>query len=121
MSGVDVRYTSRFPQVDRRILDAAADGLEEFAGAVLDLSNERVPRDEGDLERSGDVDVDRDDLTAEVGYGGEWPLSIKAIRQHEDLSLEHDGGRRAKFLESAGDELADEFGDTVARHVKRAT
>ena len=62
---------------------------------VLGVSNERVPHEDGDLERSGGVSQDDDGNTA-VSYDTEY-----AVVQHEDTSLHHDAGRQAKFLESA--------------------
>lgn len=61
---------------------------------VLGVSNERVPHEEGDLERSGGVSQ-AGDVTA-ISYDTDY-----AVVQHEDLSLNHDDGRQAKYLESA--------------------
>lgn len=62
---------------------------------VLGVSNERVPHEEGDLERSGAVSQDSEGRTA-ISYDTPY-----AVKQHEDTSLNHDPGRQAKFLESA--------------------
>lgn len=87
-------------QVDRsalrRVREAAADGLADATEFLLDEANRTIPHEEGILEGSGDVDVDRDALVGQVTYDGP-----HAVRQHEDLSLRHDPGRRAKWLEHA--------------------
>jgi hypothetical protein len=70
-------------------------GLRVGGEHVLGVSNERVPHEDGDLERSGAVSQDDDGNTA-ISYDTPY-----AIRQHEDMSLHHDSGRQAKYLESA--------------------
>lgn len=71
-------------------------GLRLGGEHVLGVSNEQVPHEEGDLERSGGVSQDeRSGLTA-ISYDTDY-----AVKQHEDESLHHDAGRNAKFLENA--------------------
>lgn len=74
--------------------DATMDGLELAAEHLLQVSSSLVPHEEGDLERSGEVSKDEDDLAVAVSYDRPY-----AVRQHEDLTLRHDEGRRAKYLE----------------------
>lgn len=76
--------------------DAAAAGLGLAAEHVLQVSRTRVPIEEGTLERSGATHLDGDNLRAFVSYDTPY-----AVRQHEDLTLAHDAGRSAKYLESA--------------------
>lgn len=61
---------------------------------VLQRSRDIVPIEEGTLERSGQVTQDGDRVA--VSYDTPY-----AVRQHEDLSLQHDSGRSAKYLELA--------------------
>jgi ketosteroid isomerase-like protein len=75
----------------------ASEGLRSGLEYVLGLSNQRVPLDEGTLERSGKVDVDG--LDGAVSYD-----TVYARRQHEELTWRHLPGRRAKYLESAMDD-----------------
>ena len=70
-------------------------GLLVGAEHVLGVSNERVPHEDGDLERSGAVSQ-TDDGTTAISYDTDY-----AVVQHEDTSLHHDSGRQAKYLESA--------------------
>lgn len=76
--------------------EAAAKGLTLAAEHVLQVSRTRVPIEEGTLERSGSVSVDADELVAHISYDTPY-----AVRQHEDMTLRHDAGRQAKYLESA--------------------
>lgn len=92
------------------VLDAGRKGLLAAGEHVLGASNAQVPLEEGDLARSGAVSQ---------GEGGRTAISYDtpyAVRQHEDLTLRHDSGRNAKFLERA---LASER-DTAAQIVQTA-
>jgi len=73
---------------------ATMDGLELAAEHLLQVSSSLVPHEEGDLERSGEVS--RDDRLQAVAVSYDRPY---AVRQHEDMTLHHDDGRRAKYLE----------------------
>lgn len=74
--------------------EAAADGLYEVAEHLLETANQTVPLQDGDLMRSGLVDIDRPALRATVSYDTPY-----AVKQHEDLNLRHAPKRRAKWLE----------------------
>lgn len=89
---------------------AARVGLRAAGKAVLAESNARAPKDEGDLIKTGRVNID--DLTVQVSYS-----SIYAVPQHEALDWRHDGGGQAKFLESAASDV--DIGRIVADHVRR--
>ena len=108
-------------QVTEQIRSAVVAGLSEAALDVLADGNRTVPRESGALERSGRVDVDGQRLVAAIGYGSGTPGGY-AVRQHEDLTLKHDAGRGAKWLERAlnkaahGPALA-----TIARSIRRVT
>lgn len=74
--------------------DASMDGLELAAEHLLQESSTLVPHEEGDLERSGEVSSDPGSGTVAVSYDRPY-----AVRQHEDMTLRHDDGRQAKYLE----------------------
>ncbi|WP_025620346.1 hypothetical protein [Salinispora cortesiana] len=74
--------------------DAGMDGLELAAEHLLQVSSSLAPHEEGDLERSGEVTIDPGSGTVAVSYDRPY-----AVRQHEDMTLRHDDGRQAKFLE----------------------
>lgn len=105
-------------KIDVKIVGAVAEegarkGLVLATNHVLQVSNQRVPNETGDLERSGRATVD--DLRGAVSYDTPY-----AVRQHEELTWRHSRGGRAKYLESA---LVDEAGtvrDIVAAQVRRA-
>lgn len=54
----------------------------------------------------------------EVGFGG--AAGAYAVKQHEDLSLNHPGGGQAKFLESAVDDARPSAAAFVGKFVKEA-
>ena len=91
---------------------AALRGLERAGEHVLKLARDRVPIEEGTLERSGMVSSDGQGTVA-VSFDTPY-----AVRQHEDLSLRHDGGRQAKYLESAVGESRQEIAALVAAAVR---
>ncbi len=95
--------------------EAGARGLLLGAEHILGTSNRTVPIEEGTLERSGTASVDEDELVAAVSYDTPY-----AVRQHEDLSLRHDDGRRAKYLELAMGEELDTVRDILAAQLRRA-
>lgn len=73
----------------------ASEGLQRALEHALGVSNQRVPLEEGTLERSGRVDVDG--LNGAISYD-----TVYAVVQHERLDFHHPvPGRRAKYLESA--------------------
>jgi hypothetical protein len=76
------------------INDATPQGLRLAAEHLLQVSRTKVPIEEGTLERSGVASVDEQRRAAAVSYDTPY-----AKRQHEDLTLQHQGGREAKYLE----------------------
>ncbi|TDC81905.1 hypothetical protein E1193_13460 [Micromonospora sp. KC606] len=77
------------------LLDAASFEGTQLAGEyLLGESTQIVPHEEGDLERSGQVTSDESTGIVAVSYDRPY-----AVRQHEDLTLRHDEGREAKYLE----------------------
>jgi len=100
--------------------EGAADGLEEWAEYVLQQSSQLVPIEEGTLQNSGTVEVDREALRAAVGYGN-GGASDYVVTQHERLDYKHDSGRSAKFLErpamqsrAVGEQI---IGDAIKRRL----
>ncbi len=77
-----------------KLRDAAFAGLVELAHHALEESNRVVPIEEATLKNSGNVSSDRATGTAQVSYDTPY-----AVVQHEDPSLRHNEGRKAKFLE----------------------
>lgn len=86
-------------------------GLTLATEHVLTEANKAVPHDEGTLERSGSADVDTNGLRGAVSYDTPY-----AVRQHEDMTLSHDGKGQAKWLETT----LNSEGGTVAKIVQQA-
>lgn len=64
---------------------------------VLGKSNEKVPLEYGDLQRSGRVDMDgTGEPSGQITYDSPY-----AVIQHENLAYNHAPGREAKYLENA--------------------
>lgn len=106
-------------RVSDKVRAAAARALTDGANELLQKANQTVPKEEGTLEGSGTVDpATSKELIAQVGYGGE--ASAYAAKQHEDTTLSHDGGRRAKWLEMAAKENGGRIMRALARMMKKA-
>lgn len=103
----------RLAAVQRQLLDGAARGVGAAGGRVLDTSNQDVPLGRGTLQASGKVTTDPQRLTAVVSYDTDY-----AVDAHEDMDLDHDSGRRAKFLETAFNTERTRLGDVVADEVR---
>lgn len=71
-----------------------------FAGAhhILGVTAPKVPHEEGDFERGGSVAQDSDST---VIYFQDTAYDGQAVDLHENMELNHDDGRQAKFLESS--------------------
>jgi len=93
----------------------AIKGLQKAAEHLLEVSRELVPIEEGTLERSGVASVDEAELRAAVSYDTPY-----AVRQHEDLTLKHDEGRQAKYLEEPMNTERSTMLDIVAAEIRRS-
>lgn len=93
----------------------AVRGLRLGAEHVLQVSRERVPIEEGTLERSATATVDEVSLTAAVAYDSPY-----AVRQHEEMDYRHDAGRTAKYLEKPLAEEAGAVGEIIAAQLRRS-
>lgn len=89
-------------EIKRATSEAGARALRYGAEHMLTEANDRVPHEYGDLMRSGDVDVDEEELLASISYDTPY-----AVVQHENVELNHPNGREAKWLERT---MNDEMG-----------
>lgn len=104
------------PAVNALIHAALKRGLLTAGEFILNKSNQRVPHEEGYLESTGTVSsADVGDLTVAISYD-----TVYAVIQHEDLTLNHDAGRSAKYLTIACKESAGTAGKILATAVQRA-
>ena len=92
---------------------AAAQGLSDGAELILEETVRTIPIEEATLARSGTTSLDAARLRATVAFDTPY-----AVRQHEDLTLRHDPGRRAKFLELTMAEQARKVGQVIQTRVK---
>lgn len=115
----NVRITWNGPAVTAAERSGAARGLRRAAEIVAADSDRRVPRDTGELVDSRTITVDEADLHADIVYGSTGLPQAYAVRQHEDLTLEHPGGGEAKYLERALEAKRDEAMQAIAAEIKR--
>lgn len=94
-------------------------GLELGTRLILDVSNDQVPHEEGDLERDGAASVDGGTLRGAVSYGRDPETAQYAVPQHERLDFRHDAGRNAKFLENAFNSEANAVGQIIAEQTRK--
>lgn len=99
----------------KRVTDAGKRGLLTAGEHILGVSNDQVPHEEGDLERSGAVSQDDSTGRTAISYDTDY-----AVRQHEDMTLQHDSGRNAKFLENALNAERDTAAQIIATAMKGA-
>lgn len=95
--------------------DASMGGLLRAGEHLLQVSRTKVPHEEGDLERSGDVDSDEAAGAVSVFYDRPY-----AKVQHEDMTLRHDQGRSAKYLEQPMNSERDVMLKLIAAEARKA-
>lgn len=93
-------FLSGLEKASQRVLEGAMDGLLVGGEMVLGVSNDQVPHEDGDLERTGAVTSDAEARKVAISYR-DVAYEGQAEQQHEDMTLNHDEGRNAKFLENA--------------------
>ena len=93
---------------------AAARGLMLGAEHVLEEANRIVPIEESTLLKSGTPSVDVPTLRAAVSYDTPY-----AVRQHEELTWQHDAGHQAKYLEQPLNSEKPKVELLIAREIKR--
>jgi len=110
---------AKLRQVKERKTQGARKGLQLALRNVLNESNRQVPHEEGDLERDGGISMEGDKLRGAVSYGRNEQTREYAVVQHEDMTLNHDAGRNAKFLENAFNSTRDQNTEIVAAAIRR--
>lgn len=109
---MSIRFTGSFDWdgADRRVYRATRRSLHGILKRTLERSNRLVPVDTSALRSSGYFEIKPRSLEGEIGYGTDY-----AMKQHEDMSLQHPNGGQAKFLEIA---LHQVRGDRLANFIK---
>jgi hypothetical protein len=99
--GLD-RLTARLNRLAQNLPEAMGQELYRDMVGVMFESQKIVPYDEGDLHDSGETDrpeISGSSVSVSLHYGS--ATVDYALIQHEDLTLRHQQGGEAKFLESA--------------------
>lgn len=107
------KYVKPATDVAAKLRKSSARGLALASEHVLGVGNEKVPLEEGTLQRSGTTSVDEKKLRAAVSYDTPY-----ATKQHEDMTLRHDNGREAKWLENAINSEQDAVREIIARTIR---
>ena len=110
-----VRNSFRLGQRAAAERAGAVRGLQLGTEHLLQVSRTQVPIEEATLERSGVASVDPGTLTGAVSYDTPY-----AVRQHEDLTLRHDDGRKAKYLEDPMKDEAAQIRELIAAQIRRS-
>lgn len=99
----------------------AVKGAKLAALNVLNVSNQQAPHEDGDLERDGAVSAEatKDGAVAAIAYGRTAQTKDYAVVQHEDMTLKHDPGRNAKYLENALNSTRAQSLEIMAEATKR--
>jgi hypothetical protein len=96
---------------------ATVQGVGETCDDLLSVSRDEVPYDQGDLSNSGLAAVEATPAGAHGAVGYDTPY---AARQHEDPTLRHQDGRKARFLGDPLRENANRYLDHIAETVRDA-
>ena len=109
-----------FDGASKAAREASLEGLLVGGELVLGDSNEQVPHEEGDLERTGAVSGEMDAKGPKVAISyRDVAYRGQAVQQHEDMTLKHDSGRNAKFLERALAANRDRVREAVAGALRK--
>ena len=115
--GSSAAFIANIRKVQADVAKQKKRGLIAAGALVLNASNQMVPHEEGDFERTGRVTVDEEGRAAAVSYK-DVRYADEAVVLHEDLSMNHDEGRSAKFLEKAFSRTADGVRNILGDHIK---
>lgn len=103
---------ARLQQIQRAGRAGAGKGLFLAGEHLLGEARNLAPHEEGDLARSGGTS--QSGLKVAVSFDTPY-----AVVQHEDMTLRHDEGRTAKYLEGPMNAERDTFGKIIATSVRR--
>lgn len=108
-------------EAEKKWIHSVATGAYLAAGNIMTRSKRLVPVDLGALKGSGYVtlpEVSGSTIKVELGYGG--PAKDYAVKQHEDLTLNHPDGGQARYLAQAAEEHEPALLRTVQTIAKQA-
>lgn len=110
-----VKLALHLDDARRAARQGAVTGLGKAMEHLLSESRREVPHEEGTLEATGTAVVDDADLAGAVYYD-----TVYARRQHEELTWQHDPGRKAKYLEDPHTRERQAMLGLVAADIRRA-
>lgn len=93
-----------------------ADGLRLASEFLLSEANKHVPHEDGDLEQSGTASVESQSGKRRGAVSYDTPY---AVRQHEDMTLRHDGKGESKWLETTFAREREKVGEIVAAAIRK--
>lgn len=88
--------------------------LTKVAHVFLGDANDTIPYDTWDMRNTGQVSADEQNQTVYVSYDTPY-----VVRQHEDLTLKHKSGRRARWLELTAQENQEEYKRLLASQIRK--
>jgi hypothetical protein len=124
LTGLD-RVIANLESIDRRTPEAARESLYEIGEETFDKTQDLVPRDEGTLAESGELVPPRfvsggRDIELNIRYGAPGSgAEDYAVRQHEDLTLNHPYGGEAKYVERPMAESYQTFRQRIGRKIRQ--
>ena len=90
----DRRFKWRGEEAERLIRETAFRAILDGAEVILTEAIDETPIDTGTLRRSGTVTEAPQDNVVYISFNTPY-----AVKQHEDLTLKHPRGGKAKYLE----------------------
>jgi len=100
---------------EKKVRQAGMEGMYLGAEAILTESHSEVPHESGTLMRSGIVTEAPEEKSVYVSYNTPY-----AVKQHEDLSLRHTDGRKAKYLEGPFKRMSPQVIKLVEKKISQA-
>lgn len=108
-------FTWRGKLAEKIVRQAAMQALHDGAEHILTEAIDETPIDTGALRRSGAVTDAPNEGAVYVSFNTPY-----AVKQHEDLTLNHPRGGKAKYLEDPFNRNKDKVQRLVAKTVRNA-
>ena len=111
----DRRFKWRGEEAERLIREIAFQTIRDGAEAILTEAIDETPIDTGTLRRSGTITEASQDNVIYISFNTPY-----AVKQHEDLTLKHPRGGKAKYLEDPFKRNVKKVERLVVQRVKAA-
>lgn len=119
LQGIE-KLQARLVAGGEKVVPAVAQAMNEEGQLIFDESQDLVPVEFGDLQRSGVLSLAKqvgNALEVEITYGG--VAASYALYVHEDPDARHDEGKSYNYLGGPMTKAAPEFFDRVDERVDR--